>query len=221
MLVLGRIAVRKGVEDVIAVAQLLRERGVRARVRVVGGPSLWSDYTKLLDELPSENAEYAGRVPPSEIPAELARCDVLLQASKYEPFALTVAEALAAGVPVVATSAVGAIEGVDRSVVTALEPGDVEGMASAITAMLERQRTEREQIRASARAEAARLFAPEVVCAPDRRGARGARRGPRAAGPRARRRARPHQRTRLSHAGAPGRLSELHRSIKESRGGIR
>jgi glycosyltransferase involved in cell wall biosynthesis len=164
VLVLGRIAVRKGIEDVVAVARMLLERNVDVRVRVVGGPSLWSDYTTLLDDLPAENSEYAGRVPASEIPGELARSDLLLQASKYEPFALTVAEALAAGVPVVATREVGAIEGVDSSVAAEVEPGDIDGMATAITAMLDRVKARPQETRSLAHAEARRLFAPDLVC---------------------------------------------------------
>ena len=164
VLVLGRIAVRKGIDDVVAVARTLLERGVDVRLRVVGGPGIWSDYTKLLEDLPRENAEYVGRIAPTEIPAELAASDVLLAASRYEPFALTVAEALAAGVPVVATSEVGAIEGVDRSVVAEVRPGDVAGMASAITAMLERARSNPAAMRSTARAEAERLFAADLVC---------------------------------------------------------
>ncbi|MGO9321433.1 MAG: glycosyltransferase family 4 protein [Solirubrobacteraceae bacterium] len=163
VLVLGRIAVRKGIEDVVEVARTLLERDVDIHMRVVGGPGLWSDYTKLLEDLP-ENAEYLRRISPSEIPNELSQTDVLLQASKYEPFALTVAEALAAGVPVVATSEVGAIEGVDRSVVIEVEPGDVAGIATAITDMLGRVRADASQTRSTARAEAERLFAPDVVC---------------------------------------------------------
>jgi glycosyltransferase involved in cell wall biosynthesis len=165
VLVLGRIAVRKGVDDVVGVARTLRERGVDARIRVVGGPSLWSDYTRLLEDLPSENAEYAGAVPGSEIPAELAASDLLLQVSKYEPFALTVAEALAAGVPVVGTSEVGAIEEVGRSVVAEVPPGDAQAAATAVVEMIDRLRAEPAQMRSTARAEAERLFAPEVVCA--------------------------------------------------------
>jgi glycosyltransferase involved in cell wall biosynthesis len=163
VLVLGRISVRKGVEDVVAVARVLLERGIAVRVRILGNPSLWSDYTRLLDELPP-NAEYTGRVPPEEIPQELAHSDVLLQASKYEPFGLTVGEALAAGVPVVATSEVGAIEGVARSVIGEVEPGDVAGMASAIVALLEQAGENRSEMEATARTEASRLFAPERVC---------------------------------------------------------
>jgi glycosyltransferase involved in cell wall biosynthesis len=164
VLVLGRISVRKGVEDVVAVARTLLERNVDARIRILGGPSLWSNYTKLLEDLPSANAEYAGHVPASEIPVELARSDVLLQASKYEPFGLTVGEALAAGVPVVATSEVGAIEGVDRSVIAEVEPGDVAAMAAGIATMLQRAKERPDELSATARAEARRLFATERVC---------------------------------------------------------
>jgi glycosyltransferase involved in cell wall biosynthesis len=164
VIVLGRIATGKGLEDVVAVAKLLHERGVDVRFRIVGGTSVWSSYTKLLDELPPESSEYVGHVPASEVPGELARADILLQASKYEAFALTVAEALAAGVPVVATTEVGAIEQVDRSLAAAVAPGDVEGMAAAIVAMLDGLRRDPAGIRRRARAEAERLFAPEVVC---------------------------------------------------------
>jgi glycosyltransferase involved in cell wall biosynthesis len=164
VLVLGRISTRKGIEDVVAVARLLLERGADVRVRVAGGPSLFSDYTRLLEDLPAANAEYAGHIGAAEIPGELARSDVLLQASKYEPFGLTVAEALAAGVPVVATSEVGAIEGVDRSVVAEVDPGDVEAMAGAITTMIAALARNPREIRARAHAEAERLFAPETVC---------------------------------------------------------
>jgi glycosyltransferase involved in cell wall biosynthesis len=164
VLVLGRISTRKGIEDVIAVARLLYERGVEVRVRVVGGPSLWSDYTPLLEDLPSDVAEYVGHIGAAEIPAELADSDILLQASKYEPFGLTVAEALAAGVPVVATSEVGAIEGVDRAVVAEVEPGDVEGIADAVATMLAELARRPAELRAAAHSEAERLFAPEVIC---------------------------------------------------------
>ncbi len=163
VLVLGRVAARKGVQDVVAAAQELDRRGARVRFRVVGGPSLWSDYTKLLDDLPA-SAEYAGGVAPAAVPDELAQSDVLVQASRYEPFALTVAEALAAGVPVVATSEVGAIEEIDRTVAAEVAPGDVEGLAAAILDVLARLRDEPRALRARARAEAERLFAPALVC---------------------------------------------------------
>jgi glycosyltransferase involved in cell wall biosynthesis len=164
VLVLGRIAVRKGIEDAVAVARAFLAIDPRVRFRIVGGPSLWSDYTPLLKDLPAENSQYAGRVDPAEIDAELAGSDVLLQASTYEPFALTVAEALAAGLPVVGTAEVGAIEDVDRSVAAEVAPGDASALAGAIVEMLDRLRADPVAVRTLARAEAERLFAPEVVC---------------------------------------------------------
>lgn len=164
VLVPTRISVRKGIEDVVAVARELLERKVDVRVRVVGGPSLWSDYTKLLEDLPPENSEHAGRVPPSEMPGEFAAADVVLLASKYDPCPMSVLEALAAGVPVVATSEVGSIEGVERSVAAEVQPGDVDGLTTAITAMLDRLKTNPTEMRALARSEAERRFAPDVVC---------------------------------------------------------
>jgi glycosyltransferase involved in cell wall biosynthesis len=152
------------VDDVIALAHLLRLRGADVRIRVVGGPSLWSDYTELLAALPPESSEFVGRITPAEIPAELAQADLLLQASKYEPFGLTVGEALAAGVPVVATSEVGAIEGVDRTVVGEVAPGDVEGLARTVVRMLAQLERAPRATRELARAEAVRLFAPSRVC---------------------------------------------------------
>ncbi|HEV7585990.1 MAG TPA: glycosyltransferase family 4 protein [Solirubrobacteraceae bacterium] len=164
VLVPTRIAVRKGIEDVVAVARTLRDRGVEARIRVVGGPSLFSDYRKLLDDLPPENAEYAGAVSHSEMPGEFRNSDMVLLPSKFDPCPLAVLEALACGVPVVGTSEVGSIENVDRSVAAEVEPGDIDGLASAVIGMLDRLRSEPVETRELARAEAERLFAPEVIC---------------------------------------------------------
>lgn len=164
VLVLGRISARKGVEDVIEMARLLRDRGVNARVRVVGGPTMWSDYTPLLEELPVENAVFVGRVEPEHLAEELGRADVLVQASHYEPFGLTVGEALAAGVPVVASSEVGAIEGVDRAVVAEVPPADPLALADGVQEMLARLELDAARLRSLAQAEARRLFAPATVC---------------------------------------------------------
>ncbi len=164
VIVVSRIIARKGIEDVVALTRMLLERNVNVRFRLVGGTSVWSNYTKLLEDLPAENSEYIGGVPSSQVPSELARSDLLLLASKYEPFGLVVSEALASGIPVIGTSAVGAVEGVDSTVATVLQPGDVAGMAAAITEMLDRVRRSPAEMRSRARAEAERLFAPSVVC---------------------------------------------------------
>ncbi len=164
LLVLGRVSARKGIEDVVAVARELLSRGSPVRVRVVGGATLWSDYRPLLEDLPAQNAEYVGRVAPPDVPAELIGADLMLQAAKYEPFGLTVAEGLACGLPVVATSEVGAIEGVDRAVVAEVPPGDVRAITDAVERLLAGLEANAGGLRADARHEAERLFATGHVC---------------------------------------------------------
>jgi len=164
LLVPTRVSVRKGVEDLAPLARLLLERGVDVRLRVVGGPSLWSDYTKLLAELPPENSEYAGRIPDKEMPQEYQQADIVLVPSKYDPCPMSVLESLASGVPVIATTEVGSIEALDRSVAAEVAIGDVEAMAEAVSQMLERLRADPAGVRRRARSEAERRFTRDVVC---------------------------------------------------------
>ena len=97
-----------------------------------GGPSLWSDYTPLLEDLPPENAEYVGRRGASET-ARAGGSDVLLAASQYEPFALTVAEALAPACRSSAQRGRGDRR-VERSVAAEVAVGQPAAMAAAILA---------------------------------------------------------------------------------------
>jgi glycosyltransferase involved in cell wall biosynthesis len=164
VLVPTRVSVRKGLEDLAPLARLLLKRGVEVRLRIIGAPSNWSDYTRLLDDLPPENSEYAGRVPNKDMPEEFQRADIVLVPSKYEPCGMSVLESLASGVPVIATTEVGSIEALDRSIAAEVAIGDVEAMADAITQMLERLRSDPAEVRRRARAEAERRFARDVIC---------------------------------------------------------
>jgi glycosyltransferase involved in cell wall biosynthesis len=162
--VIGRISVRKGVEQIVALSHLLKERGVEVRLRIVGSHSQWSDYRPLLHGLEPTNTTYVGPLAAEDVPSELKSCDMLIQASKYEPFGLTVAEALAAGVPVIATPEVGAIEGASDLSIVQTPVGDPEALASAVATMLERLRANAQGVRRTARADADRLFSQEIVC---------------------------------------------------------
>ncbi len=164
ILVLGRISVRKGVEHIVELSRVLAARGLNVKLRIVGAKTLWSDYRVLLGNLDRTTAEYAGPVASWQVPQELARSDVLVQASTYEPFGLTVAEALAAGVPVIATSEVGAAENVSPAVAHLVPVGAVEMLADAIERALGALREDAHALRALARSESERLFRAETVC---------------------------------------------------------
>jgi glycosyltransferase involved in cell wall biosynthesis len=158
----GRLTVRKGLEDVIALSSSLRDLAGRVELDVVGAPSLWSDYSGLLAELDPAVGRALGRLDRDEVAALLAGARCLLQLSRYEPFGLTVAEALACGVPVVVTPAVGAAESLPGDVARVVEVGDVAAADAAVRALLALEDDERALLAARCRTEAAR-FAPEVV----------------------------------------------------------
>ncbi len=159
LIVAGRVAVRKGLEDVAA----LSHRPIGRKILVFGSPSLWSDYSKVLRSGDPECLVLAGSRPRTEVEVAMAQSMALLQLSRYEPFALTVAESLAAGTPVIATSAVGAIEEVARDVVTVVSPCDIDALEHAVEGIAELRDDERALLAHRCRSEAERLFSPERV----------------------------------------------------------
>ncbi len=94
----------------------------------------------------------------------MADSDLLIQPSKYEPFGLTVGEALASGLPVVVTDEVGAAEDVSSQCARVAPVGDIEALESEVRHLITQiQRGQTAQLRAAARAEAERLFDPRRV----------------------------------------------------------
>ena len=161
IVVLGRVVVRKGIEDVVALSRRLADLAGTMRMVIVGEGSLWSDYRGLLDGLEPTVASASGRMERTEIVELLGRSRLLIQASHYEPFGLTVGEALACGTPVVATQAVGAAEGLDEDICTVVPSGDVDALEAAVrTELLRPLEAER---RNRCRSEVARRYGAEVI----------------------------------------------------------
>jgi glycosyltransferase involved in cell wall biosynthesis len=109
LLILGRLVPRKGVAD--AIAALAQLPG--AELLVVGGPApdrLAGDpESQRLLALAAglgvgDRVRLLGRQPHAELPEIMRRCDLLLAVPWYEPFGITPLEAMAAGLPVVATA---------------------------------------------------------------------------------------------------------------------
>lgn len=158
---IGRISVRKGIDQLIELSHRLGDLAGHVRLEIIGGPTLWSDYRSLLHGLDPAIASFRGLVSHDALPQRLASYDGLLQPSTYEPFAITVAEGLAAGVPVVATDEVGAAEDVDAACCTIVPAGRVDSLEAAVRDLVRRlDDGERPKLARTARAEAERLFAP-------------------------------------------------------------
>jgi D-inositol-3-phosphate glycosyltransferase len=142
ILTVARLVERKGVEDLIrALAKV-----PRAELVVVGGPpdgELDADpYACRLSALAqacrvADRVRLVGAVPAHAMPAWYRSADLLAATPWYEPFGLTVLEAMACGVPVVA-SAVGGlvdtvVDGVTGELVAPRDPG---GLARTLRRLL-------------------------------------------------------------------------------------
>jgi glycosyltransferase involved in cell wall biosynthesis len=164
LLFVSRISVRKGVELIVELSHRLSDLDGAIKLIVVGGQTLWSDYRALLADLNPRTGEYRGAVHPDVLPDLYRSADILLQPSHYEPFALTVAEALASGVPVVASDAVGASEEIDRSCCRTFPAGDMEAFEAEVRGLIaDLQRGGGPEIRQLARKEAEHRFNPLSV----------------------------------------------------------
>lgn len=80
----------------------------------------------------SDRLRFLGQVPPSDVPALLGQVDVMVVASHYETFGVVAAEALKAGVPVVATRCGGPECIVTEGDGCLVPPGDPHALAGAM-----------------------------------------------------------------------------------------
>ncbi len=171
----GRIAVRKGIADLVDLSHRLatnplelHETGGTARrlhLDVIGGPSHWNDLRLLLQDLHPDTASYHEALPLDAVAKALANADLVVQPSAYEPFALTVGEALASGTPVVVTTEVGAGEHLHPDICRRVAAHDGAALHAAVVTLANEMRDPARAValRALARREAQRRFAPATV----------------------------------------------------------
>ncbi len=102
-LFLGRIASEKNVEFLIKNHENLLKKNKNSKLLIVGdGPDL-EKYKKLSKKLKIDNSIiFAGKVPWEEVPYYYGICDIFATASYTETQGLTVIEAMAGSIPVVA-----------------------------------------------------------------------------------------------------------------------
>ncbi|WP_111764975.1 glycosyltransferase [Nakamurella deserti] len=142
LLVLGRLVARKGIAD--AVRAMRRLPG--AELVVAGGPDrsgLGADpeavaLTALAAELGvADRVHLVGRVDRADLPALIRSCAAVLAVPWYEPFGIVPLEAMACGVPVVATAVGGLTDTVVDGVTGVLvPPRDPAALAAAVERLL-------------------------------------------------------------------------------------
>ncbi len=146
----------KRVDDVVRIFALVHQR-MDSRLVLVGDGPEYGRVRELVEKLGlSEVVRYVGVV--DEVASLLSAADVLLLPSETESFGLVALEAMASGVPVVASDVGGLPEVVEHGVTGFLAPvGDVETMASYCLQLLDDCSKARQYARA-ARERAVRLF---------------------------------------------------------------
>jgi glycosyltransferase involved in cell wall biosynthesis len=163
LLTVGRISPEKGLHILLAAFAKVLERKPDTRLRIVGSESimrpkvisvfegtspardalnLYGDhYLRALKEQAGGKLEgkvsFIGALPYEKVPAEMQNASILVQPSLYETFGMPVAEAMAAGLPVVASRAGGLAEIVsDGETGMLVEPNDPDRLAEALLVLL-------------------------------------------------------------------------------------
>ena len=129
---LGTVSRRKGSDVFLAASRLVRSELGEVEFRmvgdlVVGGEQPWA--RAVLDDAQRDGVLHRHGVEPY---AELAEWDVFVLPSRIDPCPLAVLEAMASGLPVVASRVGGIPEEVGDEGGLLVEPEDVDGIAAAV-----------------------------------------------------------------------------------------
>ena len=142
LLYVGQLAPHKGLHTAIEALQLLRREVAGATLTVVGD-STFSDYKAELDRMIARlqlkrHVIFMGRLPREDVTSLYADHDVLIFPSVWdEPFGITLLEAMASGIPVVATATGGAAEILEEHEnALVFSRGDAAGCAGCIGRLL-------------------------------------------------------------------------------------
>lgn len=166
-LFVGHVGVRKGVLDLLESVALLRRRGIRVRIVLVGPEQRAGDYETIYRrhrELELEDlVEFTGPLVGDRLYRWFQDAAFLILPSYIEGLPIVFMEAGAFGLPVIGTP-VGAVPDMLAHERNALlvQPGDVPGLADAI-ARLATSPAERRRLGMQLRRDVGR-YHPEVVC---------------------------------------------------------
>ncbi|MGP4050542.1 glycosyltransferase [Streptomyces sp. 2A115] len=146
LLAVGRLVPRKGYDQAIRALGRVPD----AELVIAGGPEpklLDSDpeaerLTRLADRLGvGDRVHLLGGVPHERMPQLIREADLVLCTPQYEPFGIVPVEAMACGVPVVATAVGGQTDTVaDRVTGRLVPPGQPEAVAEAANELLDSPR---------------------------------------------------------------------------------
>jgi glycosyltransferase involved in cell wall biosynthesis len=145
LLYLGRLDPNKGIGVLLEAMARLRGEGRPVRLRLVGGSPLsgtGARFQQQVEELGLTGVvEFRGEVPWAGVPGEIGQADLLVLPSFYDSFGIVLIEAMACGLPVVATRCGGPEELVPPEAGELVPVADAEALALGIARALDRYAT--------------------------------------------------------------------------------
>jgi glycosyltransferase involved in cell wall biosynthesis len=106
----GQLVHRKGVDLLVRAFTRLALRHEHVRLRLVGAGELLSELRAGVPEEVRKRVEFTGFLQVNQLPAQFADADVFLLPSRHDGWGVVVNQALAAGLAVVCSDAVGAAD---------------------------------------------------------------------------------------------------------------
>ena len=143
-----------GIDIIINAIKLLIGTHRNIELRLVGIGTLEEEYKKLVAELGlNEYVIFVGNIPHSEIVKEYQKLDIFVNPSRFESFGVSILEASASKLPVIATRAGGQVELVKENETGLLvEPENVVQLSEALLLLVENEKMRKEM------GEAGRIF---------------------------------------------------------------
>lgn len=131
----GRLDRQKGVDTLLEAWRVLHSRGLIVPLVIAGQGPQWSLVEQFSKEPAGGAIRFIGFTP--EVRGVLSAADMLVMPSRWEGFGLAAAEAMAAGLPVVASRVAGLDEVVeDGRTGTLIPPEDPAALADAVAALV-------------------------------------------------------------------------------------
>jgi glycosyltransferase involved in cell wall biosynthesis len=133
LLSVGNLVEVKGHRYLIEALELLRDSGVDASLDMVGDGHLRPQLEHRVEELGiGDRVRFHGHVPKQRVAEMMRRADVFVLPSLWENMPCVLLEAMAAGLPAVASSVGGVPEIIDRASGVLAEPGSPAALAAAV-----------------------------------------------------------------------------------------
>ena len=154
----GLLTRRKGVTDLVEASRLLQEQSVSHRLVIVGGrPDEGGAEEEEVRAVATGRERFVGPIPHEAMPAYLQDADIFCLPSWFEAMPLSILEAMATGLPIVATRVGQVPDVVTDDFGRLVQPQDPAALASALSEVL-RDSDLRDRLGANARASAVRDY---------------------------------------------------------------